>query len=163
RELDSSAKDLWAVVRKQVSGAVSAAQDERRAANIIARRRDKAQIFFLNSANAWDEMRAHMIGVRTDLIALLGLLDETWTIGDLGCGTGHISEALAPCVGRVIAVDESGPMLAAARTRLQPFENVELRSGTIESLPIEDEMLDAGILFLVAHFISDPGKVMREI
>ncbi len=66
-------------------------------------------------------------------------------------------------MGRVIAVDESGPMLAAARTRLAPFENVELRSGTIESLPIEDGVLDAAILFLVAHFISDPGKVMREI
>ena len=56
-----------------------------------------------------------MIGQRTDLLALLELLDERWVVGDLGCGTGHVSEVLAPCVGRVIAVDESGPMLSAAR------------------------------------------------
>jgi ArsR family transcriptional regulator len=30
-------------------------------------------------------------------------------------------------------------------------------------LPIDDDTLDAAILFLVAHFITDPAKVMREI
>jgi ArsR family transcriptional regulator len=104
-----------------------------------------------------------MIGTRTDLVALLGLLDESWVVGDLGCGAGHIAEALAPNVGRVIAVDESGPMVQVARSRLAPHTNVELRIGTIESLPIEDDTLDAAVLFLVAHFISDPAKTMREI
>jgi ArsR family transcriptional regulator len=91
------------------------------------------------------------------------LLDHSWVIGDLGCGTGHISSALAPCVSRVIAVDESGPMLAAAKDRLAHHENVELRTGTIEALPIDDDALDAAILFLVAHFITDPAKAMREV
>jgi ArsR family transcriptional regulator len=84
-------------------------------------------------------------------------------VGDLGCGAGHISEALAPCVARVIAVDESGPMLGAAKLRLDPYANVDLRPGTIESLPIDDNTLDAAVLFLVAHFITDPAKAMREI
>src|SRR5205823_5122107 len=86
-----------------------------------------------------------------------------WVVGDLGCGTGLIAEALAPCVAKVIGVDESGPMLGAARERLKARENVELRVGTIESLPIDDEALDAAIVFLVAHFITDPSKVMGEI
>jgi ubiquinone/menaquinone biosynthesis C-methylase UbiE len=162
-QLDSDAKDLWAVVRAQVLNAVSAAQDHRRAERVLAKRRDKAQVFFLNAADMWDTMRGEMIGARTDLLALLDLLDEHWVIGDLGCGAGHISEALAPCVGRVIAVDESGPMLAAAQARLEQHANVDLRIGTIESLPIDDGALDVAILFLVAHFISDPSKVMREI
>jgi ubiquinone/menaquinone biosynthesis C-methylase UbiE len=63
----------------------------------------------------------------------------------------------------VIGVDESGPMLSAAAKRLANYENVELRSGTLESLPIEDESLDAAIVFLVAHFISDPAKAIAEI
>jgi ArsR family transcriptional regulator len=104
-----------------------------------------------------------MIGPRTDLLALFDLLDPTWVVGDLGCGAGHTAEALAPCVARVIAVDESGPMLDAARLRLGECANVELRAGTVESLPIEDNTLDAAILFLVAHFITDPAKAMREI
>jgi ArsR family transcriptional regulator len=162
-QLDGPTRDLWAVVRAQASLLAGASQDARRAESVLAKRRDKAQIFFLNASDIWDKMRADMIGARTDLLALLDLLDESWVVGDLGCGAGHISEALAPSVGRVIAVDESGPMLAAARERLKNHPNVELRDGTIEALPIDDGALDAAVLFLVAHFITDPTKVMREI
>ena len=108
-------------------------------------------------------MRAQLVGERTDLLALLELFDPTWIVGDLGCGAGHISEALSPAVGQVIAVDESGPMLASARARLERCANVELREGHIESLPIEDETLDIAVLFLVAHFIGDPARAMREV
>ncbi|MEO7083986.1 MAG: metalloregulator ArsR/SmtB family transcription factor [Gemmatimonadaceae bacterium] len=162
-QLGADAKDLWSVVRAQISNAVSAAQDQRRAERVLSKRLDKAHLFFLNSADTWDALRSEMIGARTDLLALLDLFDEEWVVGDLGCGAGHISEALAPCVSRVIAVDESGPMIAAAETRLAQHDNVDLRIGNIESLPIDDGTLDVAILFLVAHFISDPAKVMREI
>jgi ubiquinone/menaquinone biosynthesis C-methylase UbiE/DNA-binding transcriptional ArsR family regulator len=162
-QLDSATQDLWSVVRSQFSNAAVAAQDGGRAEGVLARRRDKAQIFFLNQSDMWDKMRIDMVGARTDLLALLDLLDENWVVGDLGCGAGHISEALAPCVHRVIAVDESGPMLAAAETRLKGHDNVELRTGTIEKLPIDDGALDAAVLFLVAHFVTDPGRVMAEI
>jgi ArsR family transcriptional regulator len=162
-QLDAEAKQLWQVVRAQVASAVSSAQDARRAESVLMKRRIKMQMFFSTSAGVWDEMRTAMIGQRADLLALLDLLDEHWVIGDLGCGTGQLSAALAPCVGKVIAVDESGPMLAAATERLRSFENVELRTGTIEALPIEDAALDAAVLFLVAHFITDPGVVMHEI
>jgi len=77
--------------------------------------------------------------------------------------TGHITELLAPRVGRVIAVDESGPMLSAGRERLSQQTNVEFRAGSVEDLPIEDGALDAAILFLVAHFIADPEVLMREV
>jgi ArsR family transcriptional regulator len=161
--LDRGTKTLWAVVREQVSTAVGASQDARRASSVLAKRRDKALIFFRDSADSWDSMRTEMIGARTDLLALLELLDEHWVIGDLGCGAGHITEALAPCVERVIAVDESGPMLGVAKKRLEDYKNVDLRVGTIEALPIEDATLDAAVLFLVAHFVTDPAKAMNEV
>ena len=161
--LDNATRDLWSVVRTQFIATAVAGQDSHRAEGVLAKRRDKAQTFFLNSTELWDTMRTEMIGSRTDLLALLGLLDETWVVGDLGCGGGHITEALAPCVGRVIAVDESSPMLASAQARLATHTNVELRTGTVESLPIEDNTLDAAVVFLVAHFITDPAKAMREI
>jgi ArsR family transcriptional regulator len=66
-------------------------------------------------------------------------------------------------VAQVIAVDESGPMLTAARERLSEHPNADFREGTIESLPIDDAALDAAVLLLVAHFITDPAKVMAEI
>ena len=165
--LDPAAKRLWHVVREQVSAAPGAAHDARRLDGILAQRvaarRNRSQVFFSTSHAAWDAMRSEMIGSRTDLLALLDLLDERWVVGDLGCGTGHVSELLAPCVSRVIAVDESGPMLSEARQRLKKRSNVELRSGTVEDLPIENNELDAAVLFLVAHFIADPGALMREV
>lgn len=165
--LDASTNRLWQVVREQVAAAAGAAQDARRLESVLAQRaaarRSRSQHFFSASFGAWDDMRAEMIGNRTDLLALLDLLDERWIVGDLGCGTGHVTEALAASVGRVIAVDESGPMLAAARERLAKRANVELRAGTVESLPIDDGELDAGILFLVTHFLADPEALMREV
>lgn len=161
--LDADTKELWSVVRGQVSSAVGAAQDTTRAESVLAKRLGKARLFFADSANYWDALRTEQIGARTDLLALLDLLDENWVVGDLGCGAGHISEALAPCVAQVISVDESGPMLAAAKARLATHQNVELRTGTIEALPIDDGALDAAVLFLVAHFITDPAKAMQEI
>src|SRR5690242_913490 len=165
--LDPAARRLWHVVREQVSVAPSAAQDTRRLEGVLAQRvasrRSRSQAFFSSADGSWDEMRADMIGNRTDLLALLELLDERWVVGDLGCGAGHVSEVLAPCVARVIAVDESGPMLSAARARLGKLGNVELRTGAIEDLPIENGALDVGLLFLVAHFVADPTALLREV
>lgn len=164
--LDPAAKLLWDVVRDQIANAPGSAQDTRRLESVIAQRaaqrRSRSQIFFSTSFDAWDQMRAEMIGQRTDLVALLGLLDESWVVGDLGCGTGHVSAALAPCVSRVIAVDESGPMLTTARERLQGLRNVELRSGALEALPIDDHELDAAVLMMVAHFVADPPAMLAE-
>lgn len=162
RRLDAPARRLWQLVREQVEHAPGAAQDSRRLESVLARRRTRSQIFFSTAAGVWDQLRAGMVGQRTDLLALLHLLDPTMVVGDLGCGTGHVAEALAPCVARVVAVDESGPMLTAARERLRGVANVELRSGRLEALPIEDGALDAAILFLVAHFLPAPDEAMRE-
>ena len=165
--LDPSAKRFWHIVREQMASSPAAVEDGRRLESVLAQRaaarRSRSQIFFSTSQVAWDAMRAEMIGTRTDLLALLDLLDEHLVVGDLGCGTGHVAEALAPCVGRVIAVDESGPMLSAARERLRKRGNVDLRTGAVEDLPIEDEELDVAILFLVAHFIADPAGLMQEV
>jgi SAM-dependent methyltransferase len=162
-KLDPSARRLWQVVRAQVAESAAAGQDAHRLAGVLAQRRNAKVAFFDSAPGHWDRMRAELIGQRTDLLALLALLDDRWVVADLGCGTGHVSEAIAPCVGRVIAVDESGPMLAAARKRLASFQNVELRSGRLEELPIDDSEVDAAVMFLVAHYVSEPADVIREV
>jgi len=83
-------------------------------------------------------------------------------VGDLGCGTGPTAAALAPFVARVVAVDESEAMLAAARERIGQHDNVELRGGRLEALPLDDGALDLAVLSLVLHFVVDPAAVLRE-
>jgi ubiquinone/menaquinone biosynthesis C-methylase UbiE/DNA-binding transcriptional ArsR family regulator len=161
--LDPFARRLWQVVREQVTSSTAAAQDARRRESVLNGRRAKMRTFFSGAAANWDQVRTDLIGARTDLLALMDLFDESWTVGDLGCGTGHLTEALAPVVSRVIAVDESGAMLNDARKRLSAFENVDVRSGSIESLPVEDGELDVALLFMVTHFVIEPAKVLSEV
>jgi ArsR family transcriptional regulator len=83
-------------------------------------------------------------------------------VGDLGCGTGHVTAALAPFVARAVAVDSSAAMLQAARRRLQGFENIDLRRGELEALPIDDAQLDAATLMLVLHHVPEPQRAIAE-
>ena len=84
-------------------------------------------------------------------------------LGDLGCGTGETSAMLAPFVQHVVAVDASAAMLQAARKRLQPFDNIELRRGDLEALPIDDARLDAATLMLVLHYVPEPERALAEV
>ncbi len=160
--LDAGARRLWNLVREQVSSAPAAQQDAGRLRSVLALRRSASQEFFSTAAGEWDRLRGDLFGERADLVGLLGLLDETWTIGDLGCGTGQVAELLAPFVAQVVGVDESPAMLAAARKRLAGQENVVVREGDLGALPIDDESLDAALLFLVLHYTADPAEVLSE-
>jgi ArsR family transcriptional regulator len=160
--LDPGARRLWHLVRDQVSTTPSARHDLTRAERIVHERRTTSQSFFSTRAGQWDKVRAELYGSGADVTPLGALLDPSWTVGDLGCGTGQTTAALAPFAGKVIAVDESSAMLAAARKRLDARHNVELRSGSLEDLPIDDASLDAAVLSLVLHFVVDPSKVIAE-
>jgi ubiquinone/menaquinone biosynthesis C-methylase UbiE len=160
--LDPGARRLWQLVRDQVGTTPSARNDLSRAEQVLLERRSASQAFFSSTAGQWDRVRAELYGGRADLTPLAALLDPAWTVADLGCGTGQTTATLAPFVGRVIAVDDSTAMLAAARRRLADRDNVDLRSGRLEELPIENGALDVAILSLVLHFVVDPIVALTE-
>src|SRR6266850_7042219 len=162
-ELDASARRLWQLVREQVGPSPAAAQDQRRLQATLAGRRTKSQEFFSSSAGQWDRLRDDLYGERFHLGALAAFAQRDWVLGDLGCGTGETSATLAPFVRHVIAVDASAAMLQAARRRLQPFDNVELRRGDLEALPIDDAKLDAATLMLVLHYVPEPERALGEV
>ncbi|HUF25956.1 MAG TPA: metalloregulator ArsR/SmtB family transcription factor [Gemmatimonadaceae bacterium] len=162
QELEPGARRLWNVVREQVAGTSAALQDARRLESVLDRRRTASQAFFSTSAGQWDRLRGELFGGRADLLAMLALLDDSWTVGDLGCGTGQLAEALAPFVARVVAIDESAAMLSAARKRLGKATVVELRRGALEALPVADGELDAAIMSLVLHYVPEPERALAE-
>jgi ArsR family transcriptional regulator len=161
-ERGAPVRRLWTLLRDQVSPTAGADQDARRLKTVIARRESKSQEFFESTAGQWDKVRADLFGTGSHLQALLALLDERWTIGDLGCGTGQVASALAPFVARVIAVDRSGEMLQAARRRVRDLPSVEVRRGELEALPVADAELDAATLLLVLHHLANPAAALAE-
>ena len=106
-ELDPARRRLWLLVREQVGPTPAAAEDQRRLQAALAGRRTTSQEFFSSSAGQWDRLRDELFGDRFQLPAFAALADANWTVGDLGCGTGQVSAALAPFVARVVAVDAS--------------------------------------------------------
>ena len=154
---------LWLLVREQLAQSRAAEQDHRRLQSVLDARRSQSQEFFSSAAGQWDRMREELFGRDMHLRAALGLLDPAWVVGDLGCGTGSMSAAIAPFVGRVIAVDNSAAMLASAKRRLAGFGNIDLRRGDLEQLPIADAALDAAMLTLVLPYLPTPLAVLREV
>jgi ArsR family transcriptional regulator len=161
--LDAAARRLWLIVREHVGAMTIAAQDQHRMQSVLSDRRTKSQEFFTSSAGQWDRLREELFGDRLHLAALAAFADPTWTVGDLGCGTGQTSAAIAPFVARVVAIDASAAMLQAARKRLHGFDNVDLRRGDLEALPVADEALDAATLNLVLHYLPEPAKALHEV
>jgi ubiquinone/menaquinone biosynthesis C-methylase UbiE len=162
-DLDSAASRLWPLIREQVASTPAATHDDRRLRGVLDRRRVKSQEFFASAAGKWDRLREDLFGDTFYLWAVLGLIDPTLTVGDLGCGTGQLTETVAPYVRRVIAVDGSTEMLDAARRRLVDLRNVDIRRGELEALPINDRELDAALLSLVLHYSPEPVRTLTEV
>jgi ArsR family transcriptional regulator len=162
-DLDAAAARLWPLISEQVTATRGAEQDERRLRGVLSRRRAKSQEFFASAAGGWDRLRGELFGDEFFLWAVLGLIDPTLLVGDLGCGTGQLTEVVAPYVRRVISVDGSDDMLDAARQRLSGATNVDIRQGELESLPIESGELDVAMLSLVLHYSPEPPRALAEV
>jgi trans-aconitate 2-methyltransferase len=82
---------------------------------------------------------------------------------DAGCGTGRVTEMLVDRLphGRVLGVDGSPSMVAAARERLDP-DRVELVCADLLDLAVA-EPLDAAISTATFHWIADHDELFRRI
>jgi trans-aconitate 2-methyltransferase len=81
---------------------------------------------------------------------------------DAGCGSGRITQTLIERLprGRVIAMDESPSMIAAARERLGP--DPDLRVGDLLELELE-EPVDAILSTATFHWIKDHERLFARL
>jgi len=161
-ELEPAARRLWLLTRQDTDDWPTLAQDQLRLERRLKQRQSESQAFFASSAGQWDKLRTELYGNRFDRDAQLALLPSDWVVADLGCGTGSITASLAPHVETVIGVDQSRPMLKAAKTRTSGMGNVDLRKGALDAVPIEDQACDGAMLVLVLSYLPEPDTVLRE-
>lgn len=161
-QLDPAAQRLWDLTRIEIEKAPVRELDRQRLQSVLARRQTRSRAFFDESSDRWDVIRDELFGSHFYLHALLGLLREDWSVADLGCGTGTVAQTLAPFVRRVIGIDASPPMLELAEQRLENCDNVELRLGELESLPLDDNHVDLATLILVLHHLERPDTAIHE-
>jgi len=97
-----------------------------------------------------------------------GRLPEGATVLDIGCGAGFDTLLAARQVGpsgRVFAIDMTDAMLARARAGAEALglDNVEVRHGYAEELPVEDSSVDVVISNGVLNLTPDKMAAMREV
>jgi SAM-dependent methyltransferase len=159
---DGAPRRLWTIAREQTSSWPTVEQDQLRLTRRLASRRPAAEAFFAGAAGEWDRLRQELYGDTFTRAALLSLLPAEWDMADLGCGTGYTAAALAPHVRTVVGVDQSAAMLRAARKRTADFANVDLRQGSLEALPLDDDSVDGVLLVLALTYVADPRRALRE-
>jgi len=163
-DLSVTPRSLWVSLRAGLTEQLGneAAEDDRRVRAVINERMTDSASFFGRMAGGWDDVRQELFGRGFTADALLSLIRPDWVVADLGCGTGNAAAHLAPVCERVIAIDQSEPMLEAAQKRLIDTPNVEFRAGDLGSLPLGDASVDAAVCVLVLHHMDDPGAVLSE-
>jgi ubiquinone/menaquinone biosynthesis C-methylase UbiE/DNA-binding transcriptional ArsR family regulator len=162
-DLAPPARSLWSTVHDQMGNDPRLAEDLRRLESVLAERKTDSVSYFGQVAGEWDKIRTELFGDGFTAPALLSLLPSDWVVADIGCGTGNAAELLVPAVREVIAIDQSGPMLDAARKRLAGVKSVRFVEGAVTSLPLGSASVDAAVLVLVLHHVADLERAMAEL
>jgi len=111
----------------------------------------------------YDRISGPMEALAQEVIERLPLQGDE-TVLDAGCGSGRVTEALLERVprGRVIALDQSASMVAAARERLARFldggepPTLEVVQGDLLELELElEERLDAVLSTATFHWVKE--------
>jgi SAM-dependent methyltransferase len=97
-----------------------------------------------------------------DALAAAAGIEAGASVLDVGAGSGVGTRRLVELVGsvRVSAVEPSEPFVEALRERLP---GVDVRRGSAESLPFEDDAFDAVLANLVVNFMQDPLAGVSEM
>ncbi len=142
------------------------ALDQQRLEAVRANRAAKAQDYFTQNAERWDEIRTLHVDDREVERALVAALGghAIHDLVDMGTGTGRVLEVLAPHVERGIGIDLSREMLAVARANLERagLRHCMVRQGDITQLPLPAASADAVTIHQVLHYAADPAAVVAE-
>lgn len=125
------------------------------------------QARFDQAAATWDENPARLL-LATQIASAIRSqvpVDPGMTIIDFGCGTGLVSLALQPYVGRIIGIDSSPGMLAVLNKKEQQLgiTNVETLCWDLNNQPTPDLHADIIVSAMTLHHIPDLPKVLRAL
>lgn len=139
--------------------------DRARLRAIRADRAAEAQRFFERNASRWDELRSLHVPVAEVNAAIFKALGDhpLGRLLDIGTGTGHMLEVLAPTAESALGIDRSPEMLRFAREKLAGAGiPAELRQADMYALPMEDASFDTVVLHQVLHYAQHPEAVIAE-
>lgn len=139
------------------------ANDLQQARNVLAERSLATRRFFDAVADDWDRLREDVLGDFDLHRHLVERLPRCQTLLDLGCGRGELLSAMAGKANTLIGVDSSPKMIEQAKTLLSgSAQEVSLRIGELEHLPLRDGEADCAVISMALHHLSDPEAGLTE-
>jgi ubiquinone/menaquinone biosynthesis C-methylase UbiE len=85
---------------------------------------------------------------------------RSWSMVEIGCGLGRMSQRFAERFGRVYAVDVSPEMLGRAKAQWTHLKNVDFILGHGNDFPgVADRSVDFVFSFIVLQHVPDPQIV----
>ncbi|MDE1959527.1 MAG: ArsR family transcriptional regulator [Xanthomonadaceae bacterium] len=150
---------LLHALREQIDDAVLDA-DAQRLPDVLAQRaRDSGWA----DSVAGDMERHYSPGRTWETLARAMLqLQETGDVLDIASGDGVLGELLAPHARSILCVDASERVVAAARERLRPFANVEVRSGDMHALDLGARRFDLVLMLHALTYSEHPARAVAE-
>lgn len=120
--------------------------------------------FFDKIANEWDSIRRGYFteAIRDNAFAFAGVKPGCLA-ADIGAGTGFITEGLVKLGLKVIAVDQSEPMLDIIKNKISNRAKVDCRPGMAEKLPIDDALIDYVFANMSLHHVIEPQNAINEM
>ncbi|MBR5363346.1 MAG: class I SAM-dependent methyltransferase [Oscillospiraceae bacterium] len=82
---------------------------------------------------------------------------------ECACGTGAISQHIAPKCRMLIATDLSEGMLRQAYEKCSGFGNVKIRRADLMHLKCKDARFDKVVAGNVIHLLDEPENAIREL
>ncbi|UTW54476.1 metalloregulator ArsR/SmtB family transcription factor [Kordiimonas sp. SCSIO 12610] len=142
------------------------ASDARAANYIRSQRFERAQAYFKDNADSWNEIRSLYVSeaeVEAALLAMVGSR-KGLDILDVGTGTGRMLELFSPLASSALGIDVSREMLAVARSQLaaKQLNNCHVQLGDMYDLPVKPDSKDLIIFHQVLHYAEQPQKAIAE-
>jgi ubiquinone/menaquinone biosynthesis C-methylase UbiE len=123
-----------------------------------------SKAYFDEIGSGWDRMQESFFSERVrDRAFDVAAIEPGRTAVDVGAGTGFVSGALVDRGLRVVAVDQSRPMLDGLRAKLPSADGLDCRVGDAERLPVEDASADHVFANMCLHHVERPADAIREM
>ncbi len=121
--------------------------------------------YFDSIAEDWNVIRSDYFEERLKykILSITNIKDKV--VGDLGCGTGFVSLALANEASIVFSIDNSRNMLKELSTAAskKDYKNIYPIKSSLDNLAIFDESLNVVFINMALHHIKDAKKAISEM
>lgn len=164
---DAETADFLADILRHYPAALPGEADLLLAAGKLDARAARARQFFDVIAEKWDELNREILGGFNLYARISQIMPNCDVAADLGCGTGHILDAMLDHAKTCIGVDSSPSMIELCKKRLENRAGqsgcLSLRLGELDHLPIGDKEVAFASMNLVLHHLPAPAEVFPEI